>query len=169
VMGSFTVTVFAAPAAAIENGLGDSLRSRNVAEAYRWYLNGQLLGNNSTSRSIRPLESGIYSLELVENNCSSFRSTDFPYFMTAVQDLGRAGIKVYPNPSQGLFRFERPMQASGAYSLHIEDVQGRTLRQFNGAEQQLEIDLRTVPAGVYLLRYSTAEEVGWMRLVKTDF
>jgi hypothetical protein len=50
-----------------------------------------------------------------------------------------------------------------AYALHAEirfDDPGAALAA------QLEIDLTTAPAGVYLLRYSSGEAVRWMRLVK---
>jgi PKD repeat protein len=165
VAGSFTVEVLAAPLAEIENGLGDSLRSRNTADVYRWFFNGQLLPND-TSRSMRPTASGVYTLEVVAENCPSFRSSDFPFFMTSVQDVGTSALRVYPNPSTGIFIFESTQPSGTAYQLQLTDVQGRAVRQYSSSAAQVEIDLTTAPAGVYLLRYSSGEDVRWMRLVK---
>lgn len=165
VAGSFTIEVLAAPVAEVENGTADSLRSRNAADEYRWYFNGLLLPND-TSRSMRPEASGIYTVEITDNDCPSFRSTDFAYFMTSVQDFGTTGFRVYPNPSTGVFVFEPASQNGSAYQLQITDVQGRALQQYSSLAAQLEIDLTTAPAGVYLLRYSSGEAVRWMRLVK---
>ncbi|MDP2189313.1 MAG: M43 family zinc metalloprotease [Sphingobacteriaceae bacterium] len=165
VAGSYTVQVFAAPAAEIENGMNDSLRSRNMADSYRWYLDGQLLVNE-TSRSLRPQTSGVYSLELEENSCASFRSSDFAYFMTSVQEGSTTTFSVYPNPSSGLYVFETRQAVDRMYDLQITDLQGRVLQQVSSSAAQFEIDLRGVSAGVYLLRYSSGANVSWMRLVK---
>jgi len=165
VAGSFTVEVFSPAEAEVEAVGNDSLRSRNAAGSYRWYLNGQLLANE-TGRSLRPQASGVYSLELEDNNCASLRSSDFVYFMTSVQEVSGAAFRVYPNPSTGVYVFETSLAAGALYDLQITDLQGRVLQQFNSSAAQLEIDLRAVPAGVYLLRYSSGAEVRWTRLVK---
>lgn len=165
VAGSFTVEVFSPAEAEVEAVGNDSLRSRNAASSYRWYLNGQLLAGE-TGRSLRPQASGVYSLELEDNDCASLRSSDFVYFMTSVQEVGTAAFKVYPNPSSGLYVFEANQAAGGMYDLLITDLQGQVLQQFSSSAAQLEIDLRTVSAGVYLLRYSSGSAVSWMRLVK---
>ncbi len=165
VSGSFTVQVFGPAAAEIETVGNDSLRARNVANNYRWYLNGQLLAGE-TGRSVRPQQSGVYSLELEDNNCASLRSSDFAYFMTSVQEVSAGAFKVYPNPSTGLFVFELNQAAGVEYDLQVTDLQGRVLQQLTSSAFQLAIDLRAVPAGVYLLRYSSGATVSWTRLVK---
>lgn len=163
--GSFTIQVFEAPEAVVEAFGPDSLRSGRVAEVYRWYFNGQLL-SDATSRALRPMESGVYTLELEQRACRSAISADYAYFMTSVSEAAAAGIRVYPNPSAGLFRFERDAALEEAYALVIRDVRGRVVQRLSSSASQLEIDLSGVEAGLYLLQYRTATGVHWLRLVK---
>ncbi len=165
VSGSFTVRVFDAPEAEIVALGADSLRSRRAADAYRWYFNGQLL-SDATDRAIRPFESGVYTLALEQQSCVSAVSTDFAYFMTSVQPLAGQQLRVFPNPSEGLFRFERDAALEEAYTLEVRDMQGRLVQGWSSMAAQLDIDLTAVEAGLYLLKYQSAAGSQWMRLVK---
>lgn len=165
VAGSFTVEVFSPAAAEVETVGNDSLRSRNTADSYEWFLNGQPLVNE-TGRGIRPQQSGNYSLQLRDNNCPSIRSSDFAYFMTSVADVTSGELRLYPNPSSGQFWFERSTSNGFAYELLLTDLQGRLIQTWSSSEQKLELQLADMPAGVYLLRYHSGFELNWMRLVK---
>lgn len=165
VSGSFTIRVFDPPEAEVEALGADSLRSRRAADAYRWYFNGQLL-SDATDRTIRPFESGVYTLALEQQSCVSDISPDFAYFMTSVQGLGGQQLRVFPNPSEGLFRFERDAALEEAYILEVRDMRGRLVQRLSSSAGQLDIDLTAVEAGLYLLQYQSAAGSHWMRLVK---
>lgn len=154
VSGSFTIRVITADTPAIAALGADSLQASVVGSAYRWYRDGIQLMNEST-RSIRPLASGVYRVEVLQGGCWSDASADFAYFMTSVNPLGAAELKVYPNPSQGLYVVERPAGETAAYTLELRDAQGRLVQQWTGTEARMQLDVQSAAPGIYLLRYSS--------------
>jgi hypothetical protein len=83
-----------------------------------------------------------------------------------VQPLAGQQLRVFPNPSEGLFRFERDAALEEAYTLEVRDMQGRLVQGWSSMAAQLDIDLTAVEAGLYLLKYQSAAGSQWMRLVK---
>lgn len=164
VSGSFTIRVFAVDTPAIEALGTDSLRATLLGTNYRWFRDGvQLAGLNT--RSIRPTLSGVYRVEVEQAGCWSEASADFGYFMTSVMPSETSGLKVYPNPSNGLYWLEQ--SGTAAAQIEIRDAQGRILQQFESSDKQLRIDLQLAAPGLYLLRYqSGTAPASWVRLVK---
>ncbi|MFN3529881.1 MAG: M43 family zinc metalloprotease [Bacteroidia bacterium] len=161
---SFELEVFAAPDAVIEALGSDSLRSREQADQYRWFFNGQWQ-QAYTGRSIRPLLSGSWKLQLEQAQCLSEPSADYVYFVSAVSRLESWGIRIYPNPSSGLFYLNRQEELAEAH-IQIRDLQGRLVREFRVLEPMLEIDLRALAAGTYLLQYEQEGQRAYFRLVR---
>ena len=164
VSGSFTIRVFAVDTPAIEALGSDSLRATVVGTNYRWYRDGiQIAG--ATNRSIRPSLSGVYRVEVEQAGCWSQASADFGYFMTSVAPGEAHGVKVYPNPSNGLYWLEQATAATA--QIEIRDAQGRILQQFETNEKQVRLELQTADPGLYLLRYqSGTAPASWLRLLK---
>jgi PKD repeat protein len=156
VNGSFQLTVFEPAEAVIEPAGPDSIRSSALADAYLWYLDG-VIQPQLGDRSIRPQQSGLYSLQLVNNSCQSPRSPDYAYFMTSTNDLPSGKIRVYPNPTQDRFKFERPANSHGPYRLLVTDLRGRQVFETEAQAAVLELNLHSLEAGTYLLLYQPME------------
>ena len=70
-----------------------------------------------------------------------------------------ATLKVYPNPTNDLLHIELAGGA-GIASAALYDLQGRTVRTrfiAPASSQTATVDMRNVPAGVYMLRVRDAE------------
>lgn len=78
----------------------------------------------------------MFSLRVVEDN--------------SIDDLLAAGIKIFPNPSGGLFRIEHDLNESIIYE--IRDVRGALVYLKKSSQQNLAIDLTHEPAGIYFIK-----------------
>lgn len=69
---------------------------------------------------------------------------------TQTESLVDESIRVYPNPSDGFFVFERKAPAYEVIS--VTDVEGKELKQFTlHDEEKTMLDLHDLPAGIYFL------------------
>ncbi|HEU5168565.1 MAG TPA: S8/S53 family peptidase [Chitinophagaceae bacterium] len=80
--------------------------------------------------------------------------------------------QVYPNPSNGEFKFQYNLAQNENMNVKIFDVNGRLVKEMilngNGFVEQAIIDLRSVkfPAGVYLLSAEAGEKKLRLKLIK---
>ena len=66
-----------------------------------------------------------------------------------------SNIKIYPNPTNGIFQLDISEKNAGAYQFEITDVLGKTIYsdKFNNDNLHVQqIDISSQPNGVYLLR-----------------
>jgi len=77
-----------------------------------------------------------------------------------------ASIQAFPNPATDALHIRRALNSSAEATLIITDATGRVLRraQMTGTDSML--DIRTLPAGVYVLRYADGARVETMKVVK---
>ena len=112
--------------------------------------NGFISGKNAGADTI------IY---LVANSCGPavaklalmvFSSADCPTMVGTVNSIN--GIKVYPNPSTGLFQMDLP--GLGTAEIHVIDLYGKSVYEqmlLSGGVQNVTIDLSGKAKGTYLL------------------
>jgi hypothetical protein len=96
-------------------------------------------------------------------------------FNTPVSRLAEAGaisglnLKVYPNPSTGLFTVSFNALEAGWAEVMITDVTGRVAHKqsvrVESGENQLAIDLIGNPQGVYLLQLRQGEAKSVIRVI----
>lgn len=75
-----------------------------------------------------------------------------------------AQLRVYPNPTAGLFNLELPMSVGQSAVVQVADLAGRTVYR-QELRQQAQVDLSQVKAGIYLVSVYTAEGVRTRRVV----
>lgn len=82
------------------------------------------------------------------------------------QKAGIAHLKAYPNPAENQLTLELP--GDGLYNLLITDLSGKRLFEQKAVPAGLrQLDISTLPAGMYLLQVQQASgEVQNMRIVK---
>ncbi|MEL7534391.1 MAG: choice-of-anchor J domain-containing protein, partial [Bacteroidota bacterium] len=86
---------------------------------------------------------------------------------TAIETLAEAGISLYPNPNQGQFVL-RNSGTSREATVEVMTAQGQIVyraQNFLGANQNLEINLGDVAAGMYLIKVSSDASVAVDRLI----
>lgn len=80
---------------------------------------------------------------------------------TPLQDVGikefeQPKLKVYPNPVKSCFKIVLPPSLR-SLNLGLISQTGQELRSFKLTQQKTEINLETLPAGVYFLRFDSGE------------
>jgi hypothetical protein len=74
---------------------------------------------------------------------------------TGVPEYNReTGLKVYPNPSNGILNLE---VSGDSYTLSITDISGRVLKNSLINDSKTSIDIREFPSGVYFLSIQTRD------------
>lgn len=113
---------------------------------------------------------GTYGVELeVFNDCGSDVYLDsVTIFAIDLYEHLLAGVELYPNPNKGEFKVNMGSH-QGDVHIRISDLGGRSLRQLDfpsGLEQELNIDITDLPAGVYLVSVSTDNGSRQFRVVR---
>jgi len=77
------------------------------------------------------------------------------------------GIKIFPNPSSGIYQIDANALNNKSYLLQVYDLQGRVLLERNSESPATEFDLRPFDGKLFLYRIVTeAGRVQSGRLVK---
>lgn len=131
---------------------GDTLSSFN-AEAYQWYLNGNLIpGANSAVYVAR--ESGEYSLEVTDANGCLSRSTGVNVIVNGIQYLENDFFIFYPNPFRNIFIMDLK-HPEDIRSIDIYDVLGRSVfhrEDFSISVSLIQADMTQHSDGMYFLK-----------------
>jgi hypothetical protein len=79
-----------------------------------------------------------------------------------------ADIKVYPNPSTGIFNINLPGTVKGG-SVYVLDMNGRTVEKNNfNADTKLSVDLNHLPNGIYIMQVMNGTEAYRIRVALID-
>ncbi len=117
--------------------------------------------NGETGTAVSGLDAGDYEVTVTDANDCFEVVTITVGGSTAIGDPSRPSLKVFPNPSNGIFRVEGagPME-----DLTVNDMLGRRIGvEVMDNDGRLRI-LEPVP-GIYLLQWKTVEDVVSVRLV----
>jgi hypothetical protein len=80
-----------------------------------------------------------------------------------IENLDPNGSKVYPNPFTDLLTVEAVTEID---YLKLTDLQGKVILDFTPRQNQLQLDLNTLPNGIYMLEIQTANGIELMKVVK---
>ncbi|MBX2874152.1 MAG: proprotein convertase P-domain-containing protein [Saprospiraceae bacterium] len=130
---------------------------------------GQTTGNNYMLNTIT--EGGTYFWRVSSSNaCGLAASTvfQFTFMPNAVNEIDGNRINIFPNPTlaEVQVNFTRPIDQQ--LLLQVHHVNGKLLfqRQLQAGQQQENISLADVPAGVYLLSLQTATDKLIRKIIK---
>ncbi len=86
---------------------------------------------------------------------------------TSLAEAARKALRIYPNPSKGLFYLQRGALLEGPTQLVVRSASGQRIqaKQWSGEEKRHELDLSHLPAGVYMLEIRAPEQQHTYRLV----
>ncbi|SEM11045.1 Por secretion system C-terminal sorting domain-containing protein [Chitinophaga rupis] len=144
---------------------GDSLFA-GKALTYQWYFNGAAL-TGATTAVIRAKANGQYYVIVSNGGTCRSTSTTVNMVITAVPDVtvGENVVRAFPNPTAGLVyvRFEKPLLKP--VDLIVHDTKGNTLYRKQVKDQLTEIDLGTLPKGIYYLEVAGYGKQKAMRII----
>ncbi len=101
------------------------------------------------------------------NDCGSANAT--LNFSVGLGDNLLSSMRIFPNPTSGLVRVEFPMQTAGTAEVRVLSLTGAQLSwtkgQFNAGTSTLDLDLRGLASGIYLLEVQTEDSIGVQRVM----
>ena len=80
----------------------------------------------------------------------------------------REKIKIFPNPTSGIFtikNLETSSNPSSISNIEITDITGKTIKQLSIDNYQLSIDLTNQPSGIYFIKINIAKETFVSKLI----
>lgn len=131
---------------------GDSviLFTSEEYSAYVW-------SDSSSQASIYPDSNGVYAVTVTDSN-GCVGVDDFEVIVVSTTQNRAQQIRIYPNPSEGVFFIDSPQSAKG-YDLRIIDMSGRTLILKQWVSGSGRIDMRNFPKGIYTVIADQGGEV----------
>jgi len=133
-----------------------------------WYKDGVPM-EGEVNRTLIVTEPGVYTVEGAPEVCPDFiQNPGVPLVVescsstSVINESIHSTMKVYPNPSDGLFFIERDEVVSDGFE--IWDFKGKVVHTGQLVDSFTQLDITSLPPGVYLLKRSQGHEV--VRLVK---
>ena len=149
------------PAFNVSNGLGwTGAGSTNMLtfeadsnQTYLWKIEGGVISSGQGTDSVVitwgiPDSNAIVWLIVARGTCADSISLNFVISGINLDEKSSAQIKLYPNPSDGLFTIEIPEHHIGSEIFVIDGV-GRVMQKLQVQGSKTYIDLRKSPKGVY--------------------
>ena len=156
------VTVTANPLPIATITATDDTLSTIAGASYQWYFEGNPIPG-ATNQTYPANESGNYSVEVtMANGCSSVSETYY-HSMSSVGVLAVEEIRIYPNPSSGIFHVELGTLEARVY---VMDVAGKIIWEASQLTNATTIDLTQYERAMYLLNIETNHQVITKKLVR---
>ena len=139
-----------------------------------------LLSDNTTAStsssllliSVNPNQTTTYALKSVSNACGNGTvsgTAKVNILITALEEEGLSGLKIFPNPTQNRLTVELDAPKSQSLNWELTDANGKAVKEGYLRRRQhnhLEIDLSDLPTGVYALRINTNGQKITRKVVK---
>ena len=132
--------------------------SITTASLYRWYWNNKLISDANTCFYLANQKTGTYRVEISDKgNCYiPSDEIEIPRGITGIEDSDPfEGVKIYPNPTPGMFTIEMDNNIYGDLLIDIFTQNGSKILQIkfdkNSEHFQSQIDLSGQPNGMYLI------------------
>lgn len=138
----------------------------NANTTYQWIdCNGFNPIDGATANEFVPQESGSYSVELVEGECS-ITSECVDFIMVNIIENELEGFEIFPNPTSSLVTIEFNKGIS-AQKIILTDVRGRIIYAAdNNLNNRILLDLEQETPGVYFLQIIENNRVSTAKIVK---
>lgn len=90
------------------------------------------------------------------------QTTDIAVALSIDEETGSNGLKIYPNPNNGLFALSLAEQNRNAYwRISVSNVYGQEVHTHDNYIAGERMDLTTLPAGTYLVRANSGDSSYW--------
>ncbi len=134
--------------------------SSSIANAveYKWYFNGQFVPDANASTYVAYQNLGVYRVGIsYDRQCFSFSDTlRIPTGITGIEDIDPfENVKIYPNPTTGLFTIEMNNNVFGELIIDIFTQNGSKILNIKFQKTteyfRSQIDLSVQSSGMYIL------------------
>jgi len=130
--------------------------SNDSATAYRWYLNGEIIEGADGFMYVAGIQEGKFEVAISENG-GCFAKSDPAWIPlgTGINVDPWENLKIYPNPTPGLFTLEMDNHIMGELIIDIFGETGSKIInikfQKETAHFKTQVDLSEQPAAAYLI------------------
>jgi PKD repeat protein len=146
--------------------------SNDSASQYRWYYNGSLIQGADKYLYVANKNLGQYYVNIA-NSKGCFTMSDMitiPTGQTGVENIDPfAGLKIYPNPTRGIFTFEMENQVSGELILKIITPDGREVQnnKFKKSANHFsgQVNITKLPKGSYFITFDLDKKTAVKRII----
>ena len=123
-----------------------------AADAYQWIdANSQQI--LSSDPYFIPTQQGVYYASVIDTNGCEAKSEIIHFYMTGLDsNLPQMGVKIYPNPSNGVLTVQLNQLTEKKGELSIYSLSGQTIRKIEITQLQAEYDFTDLPDGVFLIQ-----------------
>ena len=133
----------------------DSLESSLSADTYQWFVDGNPIADSTHTILIK--QAGNYTVRLVRGRCAPVTSEAYLIHSTPIdQNYLMEGIRIYPNPSKGIFVMEMENAAASNSTIQLADLFGRIVWQREwgklSGDKKKSLDLGKLAPGLYYLK-----------------
>jgi PKD repeat protein len=148
------------------------LSTASQANYYKWYYNGNLIPDASNSVYVAGQNLGIYRIGISnDNQCFAFSDTiRIPKGVTGIEDTDPfTGLKIYPNPTPGLFTIEMDNNFFSELVIEIFNQNGsKTLNiEFEKTSEHFksQINLSGQSKGIYIINLAIKNYTASRKLI----
>jgi photosystem II stability/assembly factor-like uncharacterized protein len=133
------------------------------SSSYQWYLNDTLL-TGMTGQSITITRTGVYSVDITDPTYGCQLRSSYPATtIIGIAMLRSDQISVYPSPTHGIIIVESGI---GATDLIVNDIYGHAIYTEKIIAPRQNIDIHSLPAGIYMLGVKTLGQYQFFKIVK---
>lgn len=143
--------------------------SAPYAVKYQWYLNGEPI-QGATEQTYVITDVGMVSVRVYnEAGCSSI--SDELQIISSVRDITNdMNLNIHPNPGKGLFTAEITVANPGKIDVSVRNILGIEVYTASliatGNKVSTEVNLNSLPSGVYYITVKTSEGTLVNKLIK---
>ncbi|WCL82105.1 T9SS type A sorting domain-containing protein [Saprospira sp. CCB-QB6] len=127
--------------------------------------------NGATTANVTNLVAGLYSVTVTDaNGCNTSLTVNVPDGPVAVLATNaNINISVFPNPVESVAKLTIELNKASDVKIELSNAAGQVIRSFQAKQvlnQQFDIDMSELPAGVYFLRVADQEASNSYRISK---
>jgi len=150
VSNSLSITVNPIPSTPAITQNGNILTS-SAATGNQWFLNGVVI-TGATSQTYTPAASGNYTVQVMQNNCTSAVSSPFNFTVTGIPNITvfNNEIKLFPNPVKDKLIITKSSSIESIV-IRLIDINGVQLQTRKITTNRTEIDMRRYASGSYIV------------------
>jgi beta-galactosidase len=142
----------------------DTLRAFPVGYSYQWYLNGTII-NGANSQTYIKTQLGVYKVEVTDANNCTVMSDDMILTVIDEKDKTLGEFIVYPNPAHQKIVIETSAENLN-FDARLFNIQGVLVKEKKYGERHVEMDLRSLESGSYILELSNSNGKVYKKFVK---
>lgn len=126
---------------------------------YSWYKDGELLADQTSNTlsiyNASAEDQGDYHLEVTNTTVGGLTLTSYDveisYITSVSEEMGNAGISIYPNPVEGNHLNVKVENEDFVLSLEVMDISGTRILVENNVQRQNNLNISSLNAGIYFI------------------